>query len=385
MVALAVAPVLTRFAVTRPRYETAQARSLEWLAAVHTEAEAVSAGLDDAARARFHQRIAAAIERCACGPDRIATRGHSLGELDGFRFHGRALGDVHTDPHGHGSGARMQRYVELVDAYFETQYADTADATPPDDVIHVTCTGYAAPNGAQKLVARRGWGAATRVTAAYHMGCYAALPALRIAAGFLAAGSRHVELAHTELCSLHLDPTDHALDQLVVQSLFADGLIRYALVPGSTSGRGGLGVLALHEQVLPDCADAMTWIVGDHGMQMTLARDVPERIAGALREFVLLLLRRAGRDVRALRDAVVAVHPGGPRIIDRVRDVLELDDAQVAASRGVLRDHGNMSSATLPHVWARLLDDPTVAPGTLIPCLAFGPGLTLCGAVLEKR
>ncbi len=79
------------------------------------------------------------------------------------------------------------------------------------------------------------------------------------------------------------------------------------------------------------------------------------------------------------------MHPGGPRIIDRVREVLELTDAQVQTSRDVLFDCGNMSSATLPHIWQRLLEDRAVARGTPIVSLAFGPGLTMCGALLEKR
>jgi predicted naringenin-chalcone synthase len=98
------------------------------------------------------------------------------------------LYDLHSHPHGQGSTVRTQLFAELVDAYFEATYAD--QAVPPDDLIHVTCTGYVSPNGAQKLVARRGWGATTRVTTAYHMGCYAALPGLRIASGFVATGSR---------------------------------------------------------------------------------------------------------------------------------------------------------------------------------------------------
>jgi predicted naringenin-chalcone synthase len=238
------------------------------------------------------------------------------------------------------------------------------------------------PNGAQKLVAQRGWGAATRVTNAYQMGCYASLPALRIASGFIATGARRVDIAHTELCSLHLDPSDHRVEQLVVQSLFGDGLIRYCMVPDR--GTRGLRVLALHERVLPDSADAMSWMVSDAGMQMTLARDVPDRIARALRAFLVELLGKAEREARDLTGSVFAVHPGGPRIIDGVRDVLELAEAQVAASRGVLFDHGNMSSATLPHIWMRILDDRDVPAGTLIPSLAFGPGLTVCGGLLEK-
>jgi predicted naringenin-chalcone synthase len=188
---------------------------------------------------------------------------------------------------------------------------------------------------------------------------------------------------HTELCTLHVHPDDHAIEQLVVQSLFADGLIRYTMTPDD---RGpGLRLIASCEQLVAGSADAMSWRVSDHGMQMTLARDVPERIAGVLRDFVIDLYRRGGRDLDAAKASVFAVHPGGPRIIERVRQVLELDEAQVRASRGVLRDHGNMSSATLPHIWMRIAADPEVAPGTLIASLAFGPGLTVCGALLEKQ
>ena len=60
------------------------------------------------------------------------------------------------------------------------------------------------------------------------MGCYAALSAVRIAAGFVPNASRRVDIVHTELCSLHLDPADRRLEQLIVQSLFADGMIRYS-------------------------------------------------------------------------------------------------------------------------------------------------------------
>ncbi|HMG53684.1 MAG TPA: 3-oxoacyl-[acyl-carrier-protein] synthase III C-terminal domain-containing protein, partial [Kofleriaceae bacterium] len=163
----------------------------------------------------------------------------------------------------------------------------------------------------------------------------------------------------------------------------ADGMVRYSVVPDD--GQPGLRLVALHEQVLPDSADAMEWVVANWGMHMTLARDVPDRVAGALRGFVVELFRRAGLGPAALQRATWAVHPGGPRIIDRVREVLELTEAQVQTSRDVLFDCGNMSSATLPHIWQRMLDDRAIARGTLIASLAFGPGLTVCGVLLEKR
>src|SRR5204863_8959661 len=141
-------------------------------------------------------------------------------------------------------------------------------------------------------------------------------------------------------------------------SLFADGLIRYTMIPDH--GGPGLRVLALHEEVLPDTGDAMGWLVANWGMQMTLSREVPDRIAGSIRGFVIELYRRAGLDLGAMEHSVFAVHPGGPKIIDRVREVLELSEPQVATSRGVLFDCGNMSSATLPHIWQRMLDDRAI-------------------------
>jgi predicted naringenin-chalcone synthase len=381
-------PILTGFARGRPPKEVPQARILEWLADAHATAEAAREGLDDAARERFAARIRHVIEKCACRPDKIASRGVSIEEVGSYGV--QRIYDLRSDPHGAGTSARMQVFSERVGAYFADAFPP--DATPPRDLVHVTCTGYASPSAAQALVSARGWGARTRVTHAYHMGCYAALPSVRLAAGLVALDAEYgvddgrVDLVHTELCSLHLDPGDHRIEQLVVQSLFADGLIRYTLHAGGDGApAGGFTLLALAERIVPDSTDAMTWVVSDHGMAMTLARDVPERIGGALRDLVDEVFARAGRDPGAARGAIYAVHPGGPRIIDGVRDRLELAEAQVAHSRGVLHDHGNMSSATLPHVWQRIAEDPAVAPGTLVATLAFGPGLTACAALFEKR
>ena len=86
----------------------------------------------------------------------------------------------------------------------------------------------------------------------------------------------------------------------------------------------------------------------------------------------------------ALGGALYAVHPGGPKVLDRVRAALRLDEAQIAGSRALLRRRGNMSSATLPHIWMDLVRDPTIVPGTLVVSLAFGPGLTVSAAVMQK-
>jgi predicted naringenin-chalcone synthase len=380
-------PTLMQFRATRPRYELPQERIFDWLAAAHAEAQAALEGLSPGARSELEARLRKVLARCGCPPDKIAARGFELPDVLSTDWGANAFYDVSRRPRGPGSEERSRRFAELAAAYFEAAYAGEAEA--PRDLIHVTCTGYVSPSAAQRLVVARGWGGSTRVTHAYHMGCYAALPAVRMAAGCFATatpsaprGAGRVDIVHTEFCSLHLGSSAPSVEQFVVQSLFADGKIRYSM--RVTDEGPGLRLLATHERLLPDSAGSMTWQVGDAGMQMTLSADVPARVAGALRGFVAELCALAGRDVACLRGAAAAVHPGGPKIIDGARDALELDEAQVRASREVLRARGNMSSATLPHIWQRVLDDPGVAPGALVLSLAFGPGLTICGALFEK-
>lgn len=269
-----------------------------------------------------------------------------------------------------------ERAREIVAAFFDL----TAKA--PDHIVHVTCTGYVSPSPVQHLVNDRSW-QGTAVTHAYHMGCYAALPAIRIAEGRVAANNKHVEIIHTEMCGLHMDRTDHSVEQMVVQSLFADGHIKYSAKPANEATHG-FKVLAIKELIVPNSQQDMSWITASWGLKMTLSREVPSKIASSLRSFVQQLCKEAELDfAEVLKNAVFAVHPGGPKIIDAVKENLELSEEQIRASRQVLFERGNMSSATLPHVWLKLLQEHKIASNTKVLSLAFGPGLTIFGALFE--
>jgi predicted naringenin-chalcone synthase len=295
-------------------------------------------------------------------------------------------------PEGEWLNARNQFYADTASRVVNQFYAGEED--PPTDLLHVTCTGYASPSAIQRLIERKRWGTRTRATQIYHMGCYAALPALRVAVGLLLnsqnGGLPRADILHTELCTLHLNPHDHSPEQLVVQSLFADGHIRYSMAPDERSGseapRPAFEVLATHEEVIPNSVEDMTWVLSEWGFRMTLSRDVPDKIAAALPGFLEQLFVSAGENPQAPRDEVLfAIHPGGPKIIDSVQKLFKLNDNQIASSRAVLFERGNMSSATLPHIWAKILADASVRPGTHIVSLAFGPGLTVAGALFKRR
>jgi len=278
-------------------------------------------------------------------------------------------------------------YLRQAKKVLSQMYTDTNQS--PDHMIHVTCTGYGSPSAVQQVISEKDWGQKTQATHAYHMGCYASVPAIRSATGFISQNrllsksdsSYQVDIVHTEMCSLHFDPLVDSPEQIIIQSLFADGHIKYSLTsPGHT--QKGFRLLGLLEEIVPDSADQMKWIPQSWGFRMSLGRDVPMIIGQSIRPFVERLFKKSSLDLGDMNQALFAIHPGGPKIIDSAQTILELSPEQVAHSKNVLQNRGNMSSATLPHVWMEILnDDPS--SGQLVISLAFGPGLTIFGTVFE--
>ena len=123
--------------------------------------------------------------------------------------------------------------------------------------------------------------------------------------------------------------------------------------------------------MIPRSAELITWHIGDQGFEMHLSGQVPGRIRRWLREHGAALLgNRTVRDI-----ALWAVHAGGRSILDAVQHGLALPPDALRHSRDVLRDFGNMSSATLVFVLERILRS-SLATGDGM-AMAFGPGLTV--------
>jgi predicted naringenin-chalcone synthase len=250
----------------------------------------------------------------------------------------------------------------------------------------VSCTGYGTP-GLDVLLARDlGMPPSVQRLFIGHMGCYAALPGLGAAADFTSARERPSVLLCLELPSLHVQPatttttdrlaSEDDVQQMVAHALFSDAAAVVVLQPGAP-GLELVDVVALTDATT---SDHMTWDITDLGFKMGLSPRVPDVLALHVRSVVDDLLGAHG--LRRHEVAGWAVHPGGPRILDVVQDRLELEPALLEASRGVLRDFGNCSSATVLLVLDRVLQGD-VGPGDHVVAMAFGPGLTLYAALLR--
>ncbi|WP_026325666.1 type III polyketide synthase [Sphingomonas sp. Mn802worker] len=272
-----------------------------------------------------------------------------------------------------GTAARMQFYAEAAPVLALDAVTALAGQVAIDGVTHLvvaSCTGFVAP-GIDQIVARElGLAASVERTLIGFMGCYAAVAALRTARHIVRSQPEaRVLVVTVELSTLHLQAVNE-LEPLLAMLQFGDGAAA-ALVSAEPRGL----MLGQPFATTLDASDQLIrWDITDTGFAMHLSGEVPGRIGTALSDSALVAQITGGAGAGEI-DAW-AVHAGGRSILDAVEHALALDAQALADSRAVLVDNGNMSSATLMFVLARMLARDTVKRGV---ALAFGPGLAAEG------
>lgn len=294
-----------------------------------------------------------------------------------------------------GTKARNELYAEQATGLYVAAGRAAIDATPgiaAADVTHiitVSCTGFYAP-GPDFMIARElGLDAGVERYHLGFMGCYASIPALRLAAQLCEADASAVVLVvSVELCTLHLRSSNDP-DTIVASSLFADGA-GAAIVTARPPEAGERALLLdrFATRITPTGEGAMAWKIGDHGFEMVLSNAVPalidEHITGALEPLFAhdpVLVEALATDASGRAVEHWAIHPGGRSILDKVEARLMLSEAQLVPARDTLRDFGNMSSATVLFVLRHILDGEA-SDGERVAAMAFGPGLTVETALL---
>jgi alpha-pyrone synthase len=268
------------------------------------------------------------------------------------------------------TAARMARFEPAalalaLDAIAALNLGDAAGTLT--HLVVASCTGFSAPGLDFQIMQAAGLPDSVERTIVGFMGCFAAVNALKLARHIVRSEpAARVLVVNLELSSLHLQEAFDDVPRMLSFLLFGDGASA-ALVSAEPAG---LALGRFSAAVIPRSDGLITWHIRDTGFEMHLSGQVPGRIRRWLPQIAPALLgNRSPGEV-----PLWAVHAGGRSIIDAVQQALALTPAALRFSREVLRAYGNMSSATLMFVLARLLADPD-ARGDGIG-MAFGPGLT---------
>jgi alkylresorcinol/alkylpyrone synthase len=283
----------------------------------------------------------------------------------------------------HGWGERSRVYRESALDLLETtteRLIDRAgiDKDAIDAVVTVSTTGIATPSLDALLIERMGLRRDIRRLPIFGLGCAGGAIGLARAADLAAAAPGETVLfAVVELCTLSFRRDDTAKSNIVATALFGDGAAGALL----STAAAGPAIVASGEHTWPGSLDIMGWDIAEDGLSAVFSRDIPQlierRFRGAADEF----LARHGLTVDDI-DRFVC-HPGGAKVLDALELALGLRHGALDGARTVLRDHGNMSAASVMFVLERML---AAGPRWNLALInALGPGFTAGFVLLENR
>ncbi len=250
-------------------------------------------------------------------------------------------------------------------------------------IVMVSSTGIAVPTVDARLISRIGFRPNIKRVPLFGLGCVAGAAGMSRVYDYLRGYPDEVAvLLSVELCSLTLQHDDTSIPALIGVSLFGDGAVAVVATGADwTSHRNapspnayhGPRVLATQSRVIPETVDVMGWNVGSSGFQLVMTRDVPKMADEYLADEVGGFLADRGLSIDDISTWVC--HPGGPKVLDSIEDALGLPPVALVHSRNSMRDHGNISSASVLDVLGRTVAAPP-PEGSYGVMLAMGPGFS---------
>ena len=246
-----------------------------------------------------------------------------------------------------------------------------------DFIATTTCTGRLCPNLDAYFVREFRMKAGVQRVHVGDMGCASAMIALQQAYNHLMAFPDHRALiVSVEICSSTYF-LDDSLETAVANAIFADGAAA-ALLASSGAGIEVVGHMSL---VRSEHLESMGFTYPNGRPRILLSKEIrgiASSMIGSLAEAMLARYHLKQEDIRFW-----VLHSAGRGVLERAQRALRLSDDDLVFSRKVLRQFGNMSSATALFVLSEVVNSGQASPGDLGMMIALGPGFCAEGALLR--
>jgi len=362
---------ITSIGTANPKYKQSQAETAELITAALNLKSAEKRLLKSVYRATgIEQRYSVLSDYCK-----------SPGEFEFF--------PNQADAPFPGTAARMKIYkdnaLDLALSAIKNCLSslDNFSAEEITHLITVSCTGMYAPGIDIEIVQQLSLNSATKRTTINFMGCYGAFNALKVADAICKSDTQAtVLIVCIELCTIHFQKSMD-IDNIIANSIFADGAAA-ALIQSKPKQKKYFSLENFHNDLLPQTQQEMAWQIGDYGFDIVLSTYVPQIIQSGIATFAHNLLNKYA--IKLTDIDFYAIHPGGLKILQACEAALNISKDQNRYAYQILRQYGNMSSATILFVLKEILNDISYNDHqkNVFSC-AFGPGLTLESMLLKTN
>ncbi|CAN5512819.1 type III polyketide synthase BpsA [soil metagenome] len=244
-------------------------------------------------------------------------------------------------------------------------------------IVFVSTTGIATPSIESTVLQRLQCAATTSRIPIVGLGCAGGVVGLARAAEICRArNGAPVLLIAAEICSVTFQRGEPTKSNIVASSIFGDGAAAVVISGSGQGPRVGHG----YSELFPNTADIMGWDVIDTGLNVRFSRDIPDFVRTNMADVLDRFLTHTGLEKQQISTFVA--HPGGAKVLDAYADVLGVPSVNVEMAKDVLREVGNISSASVLFVLGRELRQHH-EQGSLGLCLALGPGFSAEFCTLE--
>ena len=251
--------------------------------------------------------------------------------------------------------------------------------TDIDFIITVSCTGIMIPSLDAYLINKLGLRQDVVRLPVTEIGCVAGISAIIYANNFLKANpNKKAAIIAVESPTATFQLNDFSMANIVSSAIFGDGAACVLL--SSDENESGPKIIDDTMYHFYDNEHMMGFELTNSGLKMVLDIEVPDTIAAHFPKFIHPFLKRNNLQIADIDHLIF--HPGGKKIVQTVEDLFLSSGQNINDTKQVLKQYGNMSSATVLYVLERFLDKKPKA-GEKGLMLSFGPGFTAQMILIE--
>ncbi|KAF8666127.1 hypothetical protein HU200_053843 [Digitaria exilis] len=259
-------------------------------------------------------------------------------------------------------------------------------------IIFCTTSGVEMPGADSRVIKLLGLSPSVKRVMLYHQGCFAGGTVLRIAKDLAEnnRGARVLIMCSEITVVTFRGPSEDHLDSHG-QVLFGDGAsaVIVGADPNEHVERPLFQMVSAAETILPNSDGAIEGHLKEVGLTFHLQERVPDLISANIERLLEEAFKPLG--ISDWNSIFWVAHPGGPAILNMVEAKAGIDKERLRATRHVLAEYGNMSSACVLFILDEMrkssVKDGRATTGDGMDwgvLFGFGPGLTVETIVLHS-